>query len=223
MIDRKVLWISVFFFVAMTAAAFWRLSLLADWTQVTFPGPKGPHTRHGLILFLIPACMLFMIALAWGIKWLVSGPKEAIQVHARRQSLMLLGTGVLLIVAQTFMISRSLNHGLSVNGETLARGTLMVSAILLIMQGNIMPKLPWLSSRFSKRQPDPWQQMRVRRFAGLMSIAYGLIMIAAAALLPVLTAAITVLVLCPIHVAVILWYSFRLRREPSPLSSNISL
>jgi hypothetical protein len=215
MIDRKTLGILILLVLAMTAAAVWRLSQLPDWTQVTFPGPHGPHTKPGLILFFIPACGLFMIAVAFGSKWLVSGPDEAIEAHQRRNRLMLVGTGVILAVAQTFMISRSFWLALDVDADLLARGTIMVSAILMMMQGNNMPKLPWISSRFPALQLDPWQQARARRFAGRLSIAYGLTMIAAAASLPVMVIVVGVLCFSPIYVGVIVWYGFRLRREPS--------
>ena len=115
MIDRKGLWILLLLIFAMTAAAIWRLSLAPDWTQVTFIGAHGPHTKNGLILFLLPLCLLLASTIAVATKWLVLGPDEAIQVHQRRNRLMLLGTGMMVALMQAFMISRSLGYGLSVS------------------------------------------------------------------------------------------------------------
>jgi hypothetical protein len=131
---------------------------------------------------------------------------------------MLLGTGVLSALAQSFMISRSLGYGLSVNGETLARAVIAAGGILLMTQGNNMPKLPWISSRFAAFQLDPWQFARSKRLAGRLSVAFGLAMMAAAILLPVRATPLIVLPLCLLYAGVIKWHAFRLKREPSPLS-----
>ena len=218
MIDRKTLGILILLVLAMTATAIWRLSQLPDWTQVTFPGPNGARTKHGLILFFIPACTLFMIAVPWAKKWLFTGPHDAIQAVQRSGRLVLLGTGAILAVSQAFMIARSMWLGLSVDAQMLSRGTLIVSAVLVIMRGNSLPKLPWLSARFPAHQLDAWQQARIRRFAGRLSIAYGLAMIAVAATLPVPTMVVAVLATAPAYVAVNAWYGHRLRREPSHLT-----
>jgi hypothetical protein len=218
MIDRKTLWILILLALAMTAAALWRLSLLPDWTQVPFMGDRGPHTKHGLILFVPPLSLLFLIALACGTQWLVSGPDEAIQAHQRRNRLMLLGTGMLTLLGDAFLISRSLGYGGGLNGEVFSRAVIMVSAVLVMAQGNNMPKLPWISSRFGAFQLDPWQQVRARRFAGRLSIGYGLAMIAAAALLPVRVIPPIVIALTPLYLGAIIWRSVRLKRESPVLS-----
>jgi hypothetical protein len=53
MIDRKALGILILLCLATTAAAIWRLSLLADWTQLPIVTPSGPGTRNSLV-FLFP-------------------------------------------------------------------------------------------------------------------------------------------------------------------------
>jgi len=219
MIDRKALWILLLLCLAMTAAAIWRLSLLPDWTHVPFMvGRNGPHTEHGLVLFVAPLSMLVMIAIAFGTKWLVSGPDEAIKTHQRRNRLTLVGTGVMGALMQSFIIGRSLGYGNSVDAEALSRAVIMVSAILVMIQGNNMPKLPWISSRFPAFQLDPWQSARARRFAGWLSIAYGLALIAAAALLPARAMAPIVMAFTPVYLGAIIWNCFRLKREASLLS-----
>jgi len=124
---------------------------------------------------------------------------------------------VITAMMQAFIIGRSLGYGNGVDAEALSRAVIMVSAILVIIQGNSMPKLPWISSRFAAFQLDPWQSARARRFAGWLSIAYGLAMIAAAALLPVRAIAPFVMAFTTVYVGAIVWNSFRLKREPSLL------
>jgi len=217
MIDRKTLWILWLFIAATAAAAIWRLSLLPDWTQVPFPaGRDGPHTEHGLWLFVTPLCILLMLALAWGTQRLVSGPDAAMQAHQRNSKLVLLGTGVIATLMQGFVIGRSLGYGNGVDGDVLSRGVIVLVAILIMIQGNSMPKLPWISSRFPAFDLDPWQQVRSRRFAGRMSIAFGLAMIAAALLLPVSIVPFLVMALALSYLGVIVWHALKVKREPSP-------
>jgi hypothetical protein len=218
MIERKTLWFLILLALAMTATAFWRLSLLPDWTQVPFTGPKGTFTRHGFVLFVPPLSLLFAIGCVFASKFLVTGPDSAIQAYQRLNRLVLLGTGVLTAVMEVFLISRSLGHGFGINAEVLARGTITVSAILIMMQGNVLPKMPSVSARFPALQLDEWQQVRSRRFTGRMSIGFGLTMIAAAALLPLRAVAPVIVVLVPFYVGVVFWNIFRLKREPSPTS-----
>jgi hypothetical protein len=216
MIDRKTLWLLILLCLATTATAVWRLSLLPDWTRVPFTvGRSGPHIEHGLVLFVPPLSLLFMIGLAFATRWLVSGPEESVKIHQRRNRLALLGTGVMVTLMQFFIIGRSLDYGNGLNADAISRGVIIVSAILMMLQGNNMPKLPWISSRFPALQLDPWQSARAKRFAGRMSIGLGLIMIAVAALLPARIIGPAVMSAVPLYIGVIVWYSLRLKREPS--------
>ena len=44
----------------MTAAAVWRLSLLADWHHMPMLTPKGLVVKNGLVLFVPPLSLLFI-------------------------------------------------------------------------------------------------------------------------------------------------------------------
>jgi hypothetical protein len=217
MIDRKVLGCLILLCLAMTVAAVWRLSLLADWTQLPIVTPRGPGTRNSLVLFVPPLSLLFMIAIGLVMNWLFYGPDDAIQVRQRRSRLMLMGTGVMTALAQAFVISRSLNHGLGLDPQAVARVMVGVSGILTMIYGNVAPKLPRVLKRFAALNLDPWQSARSRRLAGWMTVALGLAMINAAIVLPMRAMAPTILVLCAVYYGVFIWHFSRLKREPSPL------
>jgi hypothetical protein len=217
MIDRKGFWILILLCMAMTAAAVWRLSLLPDWHYMPMPTPKGPVTRNGLVLFVPPLSLLFMLAVAFATKWLVTGPDEAIEARQRHSRLILLGTGMLTALAQTFIIGRSLGHSQGLNPEFFARAVLIVSAIMLTTYGNSIPKQPRVSKRIAAFNLDPWQSVRSRRLAGRLTVAFGLFQIIAAMLLPVRAITPIVMVLALAYLGAIFWHVFWLKREPSPL------
>ncbi len=217
MIDRKALWILILLCLAMTAAAIWRLSLLPDWHHMPMMTPKGLVTKNGLVLLAPPLSLLFMLAVVFATKWLVTGPDEAIRARQRHSRLILLGTGILMALAQTFVIGRSLGHGFGLNPEIFARRLLIVSAIMLTTYGNSIPKLPRVSKRIAAFNLDPWQSARSRRLAGRLTVAFGLFQIIAAILLPVRAITPIVMVLCLAYLGVIFWHVFWLKREPSLL------
>src|SRR5207248_10668567 len=122
------------------AAAFWRLSLLPDWHLMPMLTPKGPITRNGLVLFLPPLGLLFVIVIHLGKNWLVTGPDEARAAWCRRSGLLPMAVGMLMILAQALNISRSLGYDLSLDGQTFARFVLVAVGILTMVRGNVMPK-----------------------------------------------------------------------------------
>jgi hypothetical protein len=217
MIANKTLWFLIALVIAMTAAAFWRLSLLPDWTQVPFvAGREGPHNEHGIWFFVTPLCVLLMIGIAYGSKWMVIGPQDALRAHQRSNKLVLLGTAIVAALTQAFMIARSLGYGASLDGDVISRLVIIVVAILVIVQGNSSPKLPWVSSRFPAFDLDAWQQTRVRRFSGRLSIVFGLVMIAVALLLDTDLIAPIVMALVPFYLGAIFWHAHKVKGEPSP-------
>ena len=217
MIDRKSLWILILLGLAMTAAAVWRLSLLADWHHMPMLTPKGLVVKNGLMLFVPPLSLLFMLAVAFATKWLVTGPDQAIQARQRHSRLILLGTGVLTAFAQAFIIGRSLGHSFGLNPELFARAVLTVSAIMLTTYGNNIPKLPSVSKRIAAFNLDPWQSARSRRLAGRLTVAFGLFQVITAVLLPVRAITPIIMVLCLVYLGAIFSHVFLLKREPSPL------
>jgi hypothetical protein len=217
MIDRKALWILILLCLAMTAAAIWRFSLLPDWTQMPVVTPAGPRTRSSLFLFVPPLGLLFMIAIACGTNWLVSGPEEALATRQRWSKPILVGSGVMMALMHAFMIARSLGYGLGLNAEAIARAATAVIGILMVIQGNVVPKLPRTSKRIAALDLDPWQSARSRRFAGRLCVALGLAMVIAAALLPMRAVSPVILVLGLAFIGAVTWHTVKLKREPSPL------
>jgi len=217
MIDRKGLWILILLCLVMTAAAVWRLSLLPDWHHMPMMTPKGLVVKSGLLLFAPPLSLLFTLAVTFATKWLITGPDEAIQARQRHSRLILLGTGMLMPLAQIFVISRSLGHGVGLSPEFFARAMLMASAIMLTTYGNSIPKLPRVSKRIAAFNLDPWQAARSRRLAGRLTVALGLFQIIAAVALPVRALTPIVMVFCLAYLGAIFWHLFWLKREPSLL------
>lgn len=216
MIDRKTLWYFALLCLAMTVAAVWRISLLPDWTQMPMFTPHGPRIRSGLILFIQPLCLLFVIAVFVLQKWLISGPDDALAVWYRRSRRLPMAAAMLTALAQVFLISRSLGYDGGLNPEIISRAMMGVTGILVIMQGNIAPKLPRLSKRFAALNLDPWQSARSRRFGARMTVAFGLAMVSAAVLLPLRATAPIFLTLSLVFYGALIWYFLRLKREPSP-------
>jgi hypothetical protein len=216
MIDRKALWTLVLLCLAMTTAAIWRLSLLPDWTQIPFPTPKGMVTKSGLVLFIEPLALLFVIAVFAVQKWLIPGPAEALAVWYRRTRLLPMLIVVAMVLAQTFIISRSLGYGLDLDAQAMTRTIIVATGILVIVLGNVRPKLPRLSKRFALLDLDPWQSVRNSRFAGRMTVAMGLAVIVAAILLPLRAMTTTIFIVWLGFCGAIIWHFVMLKREPSP-------
>jgi hypothetical protein len=217
MIDRKGLWILILLFLAMSAAAVWRLTLLPDWTQMPMLAPHGLTTKNGLVLFIGPLALLFMIAVFSAQRWLVSGPDEALTAWYRHGSLLPMMGGVLMALMQVLLISRSFGHGIGLNPEIVARALMGVTGILTMMLGNVMPKLPRLSKRFAALNLDPCQYARHTRFGARMTVAFGLAMTIAAVLLPMRAVEPIFLTLALAFIGALFWHKHKLRSEPSPL------
>jgi hypothetical protein len=170
------------------------------------------------VLFAPPFSIIFFIAAHFGWKWLTTGPDDARAVWYRSTKLFPIAVGILTTLAQAFNISRSLGYDLSLDGQAFSRFILVSGGILTMMQGNLLPKLPGLSQRFALFNLDPWQSARSRRFHGWITVAFGLVMIMAAFLLPLRAISPTFfLPLTLAFYAALIWYFVRLKREPSPL------
>jgi hypothetical protein len=216
MIDRKGLWVLLLLCLAMIAAAVWRLSLLPDWTQMPMPTPKGLVAKSGFVLFIAPLALLFMIAVFAVQKWLIPGPGEALAVWYRRTWLLPAAGGAAMVLMQAFIISRSLGYRLGLDPQAVTRTMMVVTGILVILLGNVRPKLPRLSKRFAILDLDPWQSARNSRFAGRMSVAMGLAVVIAAVLLPLRAVTPAIFTFWLGFCGAIVWHFVRLKREPSP-------
>lgn len=216
MVDRKALWISLLLVFAMIAANFWRLSLLPDWHQVPADGPGSSRTIPVLRLFVPPLTALFMMGFFFARKWLRSGPEEAVQTWRRYNGLSVVFMTGMMTLAQSFLLARSLGALQSVDRPTMSHFVFVAMGIFMMVIGNMLPKMPWLSGRF--RPLDPWQWNRHLRFAGRLTVVIGLFFAVGMPLLPfrmILPASIG---LSLMTMGVSLWHRAKVKREPSPQS-----
>jgi len=218
MINRRALWISLFVLIAMIAADFWRLSLLPDWHHVPAEGPGNSHTIPAFLLFVPVLGLLFTMGFLFARKWLRSGPEEAMQPWRRYYGLALMFNTAIMASAEAFNLARSLGALQSVNRITLAHVIFVVAGIFMMLVGNMLPKMPWLSARFRSAQLDPWQWNRHLRFGGKITVVSGLFMAVGLPLLPVKMALHAILGLTLAIMVVNYWHRAKVKREPSPQS-----
>lgn len=213
MINRKALWISILLILAMIAANIWRLSLLPDWHHVPVEGP-GSHLVPVVWTFIPPLGVLFMMGVLFVRKWLRPGPEEAMPPWRLFGGMALLFVAGIGALAEAFNIARSLGALQSIDRLTLAHAIVVVGGIFMMAAGNILPKMPWLKTRF--RPLDPWQWNQYQRFSGRLAFVAGLFVAVGTPLLPFKIAVPVMLGLMLTIVAVSLWYRSKVRREPSP-------
>jgi len=219
MIDRKALWISLLVLIAMIAADFWRLSLLPDWHYIPAEGPGNGHTISVLVLFVPVLGLTFTMGVLFSREWLRWGPEEAMQPWRRYNGLALLFSTAMMASAEAFNLARSLGALQSVSRITLAHVIFVVGGIFMMLTGNMLPKMPWLSARFRRAQLNPWQWNRQLRFAGKVTFAFGVFMAVGLPLLPVKMAIPVTLGLTLAFIAVNYWHRAKVKREPSPIES----
>jgi hypothetical protein len=216
MIDRKTLWISWFLIVTMTAAGFWRLSLLPDWHHMPANGPGDSHTINGLFVFWGPATLLVLMFSAFVRKWTVSGPEESVGPWRRFSGFMILVFAAIVVPLQAFIIARSLGVGRTIDRVALADAVMTASGILVMVLGNTLPKMPWLSARFRPFQLDQWQWNRQLRFSGRCMVGLGFLIAVSGPLLPLKMVFPVQICACVAFLAALLWYRAKVRRDPSP-------
>ena len=214
MINRRALWISLLVLITMIAADVWRLSLLPDWHHIPAEGPGNSHTIPVLMFFAPALGLLFTMGLLFARTWLRSGPEEAVQPWRRYYGRALLFNAAILAAAEAFNLARSLGALQSVNRLTLSHGIMVVGGIFMMLAGNMLPKMPFLSQRF--RPLDQWQWNRHLRFAGKITVVLGLFIAVVMPLLPIKMVLPAMLGLALPVIAVNYWHRAKLRREPSP-------
>jgi hypothetical protein len=219
MINRKALWISLLVLFAMIAADVWRLSLLPDWHHIPAEGPGNGHTISLLVLFVPILGLIFTMGFHFARKWLASGSKEALQPWQRYNGLALLFTTAMMASVEAFNLARSLGALQSVSRITLAHIIFVVGGIFMMLAGNMLPKMPWLTARSRRAQLNPWQWNRQLRFAGKVTFALGLFMAVGLPLLPVKMAPPATLGLALAVIVVNYWHRAKVKREPSPTES----
>lgn len=215
MIDRKAFWISVLVLVAMIAADFWRLSLLVDPHHFPTNGP-GSHAVPAVMVYIPVLSVLFTMVLVISRKLLRSGSEEAVQRWGRWLGLMLLFNTAISALAEAFMLARSLGALQYVNPLIVSHAVFVATGIFMMVIGNMVPKLPWLSQRFSRYQLDPWQWNRLLRFGGKVMVGLGLFFAVVMPLLPFMMIVPAALGVTLATLATNYWYRAKVRREPSP-------
>jgi hypothetical protein len=216
MIDRRALSISLLVLFAMIAADFWRLSLLPNWHHVPTDGPGNTHTFPMFSLFAPALALFFTIGLVSVRKWLRSGSEDALQPWRRWYGLLLLFNTVIAALAQAFVLARSLGALQSVDRQALSRVMMVAAGVFVMVFGNTLPKMPFLTARFGPL--DPWQWNRHLRFAGKIAVFLGLF-------LAVIMPQLSLKMVLPATVSLALagmaanyWHRSKVKREPSPQS-----
>ena len=215
MIDRNALRITGLILFVMIAAGFWRLSLLPDWTHMPVMGPRGPRTVSGLFIFIPSGCLLFVAAFLFVRKWLFSGPADAVKSWQRWSGFLLIAYCAICALLQAFMIAGSL-HLIQIPRMIIARAVWVLAGLLIIVLGNAIPKLPWLSSQFRLLQLDPWQWARHLRLMGKVLVGMGAFVVIGGLLLSPTMFFAFIVCLWFAGLAASLWYRAKLRHEPSP-------
>lgn len=214
MINRKALWISILLVLAMIAATLWRLSLLPDWHHVPAEGPDNSRMIPLFALFVPPLIPLFFMGTLFARQWLRSGPAEAVRPWRLYYGLTLVFMTGMMALAQGFNLARSMGALQSVDRPTLAHIIFVAAGIFMMVAGNSLPKMPWLTARF--RPLDRWQWNQHLRFAGKLSFVLGLFFVVGMPLLPVKIGILVAIGLSIATVAASLWHRAKVRREPSP-------
>jgi hypothetical protein len=147
-------------------------------------------------------------------KWLRSGTEEAVRPWRRWYGQMLLFNTVVIALAQAFNLARSLGALQSVNRLTLAHGIVVVTGIFMMLAGNMLPKMPWLSARFRPFRLDPWQWNRQMRFVGKLMVGMGLFLTLVLLLLPQRMAFPALAGTWLIAMIASLWHRAKVKREP---------
>ena len=216
MIDRKALQIFGLIILAMVAASFWRLSQLPDWHHMPVAGPADSHTVNGFMLFVSPASLLIFMAVLFARKWFATGPEENVRPWRKWSGLMLLSWATIIALMQAFIIARSLGFVRGLDRWTVAHVFNALMGIIIMVLGNTMPKLPWLSVRFRPLQLDPWQWNRQLRFMGRLLVGIGAFIAIGGFLLPKGSFLPFLVSLWLATFVVGIWHRARVRREPSP-------
>jgi hypothetical protein len=174
MIDRKAFWISGALVAAMLAAALWRVTQLADWTQWPHHGSAPLWLTSTAWLLVAPGeVVLSMILLATRMRK-VDAPDKTLQPWRKWGGSYLVAISVIMTLLQAFIIAGSLRLLAPIAPVLFLRGMFIVSGLLLAVMSNGLPKLPWLPSRFALTEIGPDKGAKLLRFRGQMGFLFGL-------------------------------------------------
>jgi hypothetical protein len=176
MIDRKAFWISSAFVAAMLAGALWRVTQLADWTQLPRHGASSAPlwlTSSAWLLVAPGSVAIFMLSLTMQ-AGMVDASDEALRPWKKWGGSYLVAISAIMTLLQAFIIAGSLGLLAPIAPVLFLRGMFIVSGLLLAVMSNGVPKLPWLPSRFTPVAADPDQGARSLRVQGWLGVLFGL-------------------------------------------------
>jgi len=187
MISRSAFLISAALLFAMLAATISRLMLLPDWTHFPYFGPGGVSVspRNSLWLLTSPACVLFFAGVLALVRWSGKATPEQARSWTRWGSSALIVYAAIGTALQLFVLARSLGVGLALNPTSIGRAVIVLTACLLIVMANYMPKLPLFESRIKALNLDLARRAQFVRFSSQMIVLMGLFFIVIGVAAPV--------------------------------------
>lgn len=173
-----LVWILV---AAMIAAALWRISLLPDWSRLTMARADGAasHAASSLWLFSIPAGLAFAVMAKLASRRMVAGKPEAVQSVQAYGDRLMLGMAVIAALLHGIILGRSL--GVALPYDAIARCLFVGMGVLMVLLGNRLPKLPWVTSTTIILDDAGIQKMR--RINAFWMVLQGVIFVLAGLLL----------------------------------------
>jgi hypothetical protein len=213
-IDRKALRVCSLVFLAMMAATLWRLSLPSDWSGLPPNGPGSSQTFNSFWLLVTPLGLLLVIVVLASRKWLVAGPDENVHSWQHWNGMLLVPFAAIAALQQTFAIVHSLGLAAGVERMAVTHGMQVLTGGLLVMLGNAMPKMPWLSVRLKALHLEPWQWTRHMRLMGKLVVFLGVFSAIGTFLLPPDWFRTVQCSMALAVVATSILYRIKLRREP---------
>jgi hypothetical protein len=170
MINRKAFWISGVLVALMLAAALWRVTQLADWTQLPHRGASGAPlwlTSSAWLLVAPGAIVVASIALLTMRMGMVDAPGETLRPWKKWGGSYLIAYSAIMASLQAFIIAGTLGLLGPISPVLFFRGIIVVFGLLLIVTSNGLSKLPWLPSRFALVDIDADKGAKSLRFPGV--------------------------------------------------------
>jgi hypothetical protein len=168
------------------------------------------------MIFWGPFALLLMMLFIFVRRWFVSGPKESEQSWRRWSTLILIAYAAIVVLMQAFITARSLGFGQAIDRLAVAHTAQVAVGILMVLMGNALPKMPWLSARFRPFRLDPWQWNRQMRFVGKLMVGLGLVFALVPLLLPPRMAFPSLAGTWLVAMAASFWHRAKVKRESSP-------
>jgi hypothetical protein len=174
MIDRKAFWISGTLVVAMLAAALWRVTQLADWTQLPHRGVAPLWLTSSAWLLVAPGTVVISMLSLTMQAGMFDASEEVLRPWKKWGGSYLVAISVIMTLLQAFIIAGSLRLLTPIAPMLFLRGMFVVSGLLLAVMSNGLPKLPWLPSRFAPAATDPDTGAKSLRVRGWLGVLFGL-------------------------------------------------